>query len=46
MPFGSGRKGAVEWAVEEIESDKLVRVKWRGPTPEQLVTIYRHYNLK
>ena len=24
MPFGSGRKGAVEWVVlEEIESDKL-----------------------
>ena len=24
MPFGSGRKGAAEWAdVEEIESDKL-----------------------
>ena len=24
MPFGSGRKGAAEWAdIEEIESDKL-----------------------
>ena len=23
MPFGSGRKGAAEWADIEIESDKL-----------------------